>query len=91
MLELSTSGYHSNDFVDDTFIANLYNVVVGAVNAVRSFFGHRGKSSSWLLDYGKIRGCKEVKSRYISLDDFLLMSPWEGLSAQNLGHWWLNM
>ena len=29
-----------------TFSANSYNVVVGAVNAVRNYFGHRGVSSS---------------------------------------------
>ena len=42
MLVSSTSGCCCNDFVDASFSVSSYNMRVCAVNAVRSYFGHRG-------------------------------------------------
>ena len=72
------------DFLDENFSANSYNVVVGAVNAVRNYFGDRGVSSSLLLDYGNITGCKEAVCKHTRLDDPLITSQWEGLSVRSL-------
>ena len=69
MLVSSTTGSYRNDFIDDNFNATSYNVVVRAVNAVRSWFGLRGVSSSCRLDYGKITGCNEAMSMYVRLVD----------------------
>ena len=48
MLMSSTSDCYRNDFVGDNFSANSYNLFAGEVNAVRSYFGHQGVSSSEL-------------------------------------------
>ena len=66
-------------------MTNWYIVVVGSLNAVRSYFGHSGVSSSCLLDYGKVTGYKEAKTKHARLEDLLMTSPWEGLSVGSLG------
>ena len=81
----STSGCYRKDFVDDNFSANSYNVVLGAVIAVRSYFEYRGVSLSNLLAHGKIAACREATSKYTRLDDPLMTSPWEDLSVQSWG------
>ena len=56
----STRSCYRNNFVDDNFSTIWYNVMVGVVNAVRSYFGQRGLLSSCLLDYGKTIGLLEA-------------------------------
>ena len=85
MLVSSTSGCYRNDFVDDIFSANLYNLVVGAVKSLRSDVGHQGVPLSYLLDFGEITGCKEAMFNNTRLDDPLRTSPWEGLSVRSRG------
>ena len=65
--------------------------MVGTVNAVRSDFGHRGVSSSCLLDYGKITGCNEIMFNYTRLSDPLMISPWEGLSVRSFLAQYMNV
>ena len=67
--------------MDDSFKANTYNVVVGAVKAMRILFDDRDVSSKGLLDYGKITERKEAMLRNTRLDDALMTSTWEGLAV----------
>ena len=85
MLVPSTSGCYRNNFLAENFSIASYNVVVGAINAVRSLPGHHGVLSNCLLDCGKITGCREAMSSYELLDDPVMTSPLEGLSVRSRG------
>ena len=77
LLVSSTRDCYLKNIVNENFSANSYNinVVVGAVKALRYYFGHQGVSKSSLMHYGKTTGCKEVISKYTRLVDPLMTSP----------------
>ena len=85
MLVLPTSGCYRNDLFDDSFDATSYNVVVGVINAVRSYFTYWCVSSSCLLYFAKMTACREAIAKNPPLAGLLMISPWESLSIRNWG------